>query len=290
MNPTRRLRGNDFFPDPDFRLHIMRVPMHGVSQRQHSHDFEELVVILDGHGKHEVGDEAYDISTGDVFVMLGDMSHCYPETSKLSLINLLYDTSSLRLPSADLGALPGYHALFQVEPRLRQQQRFHNRLKLDMAELGRLTGLIGELEAELSSHGPGSHFLALAHFMRTIGFLSRAYTQIPAEKAQPLHQISGLLGYLEQHYAEPLTIGDLARKAHMSQSTLFRVFRHIMDRSPMDYLIQLRIDKAAQILRRESRRISEVSEAVGFSDSNYFSRQFHHVMGVSPREYRQRSR
>jgi len=52
----------------------------------------------------------------------------------------------------------------------------------------------------------------------------------------------------------------------------------------------LRIGKAAQILRREPLRITEVSEAVGFSDSNYFSRQFRHVMGVSPREYRLRSR
>ena len=58
----------------------------------------------------------------------------------------------------------------------------------------------------------------------------------------------------------------------------------------MDYLIRLRISKAAQILRREPLRIKEVSEAVGFRDSNYFSRQFRQVMGVSPRAYRLRSR
>jgi len=232
----------------------------------------------------------YDIGAGDVFVMLGDVSHCYPEASKLSLINLLYDTSNLRLPRADLGALPGYHALFQVEPRLRQQQRFQNRLKLDMAELGRLAGMIAELEAELRSKAPGSHFLATAHFMRVVGLLARTYTRMPVGKERPLHQISELLGHLEQHYAEPLAIDDLTKVARMSQSTLFRVFRHIMGRSPVDYLIRLRVGKAAQILRREPLRITEVSEAVGFSDSNYFSRQFHQVMGVSPREYRLRAR
>jgi AraC-like DNA-binding protein len=290
MKPVRQLKAVDFFPDPHFRLHVMRISPHGMSQHQHTHDFEELVLILDGRGKHQVGQEMYDISAGDVFVMLGNMSHCYPEASKLSLINLLYDTSNLRLPRADLGALPGYHALFQVEPRLRQQQRFQNRLKLDMAELGRLAGLIAELEAELRAKAPGSHFLATAHFMRVVGLLARAYTRMPVGKEQPLNQISELLGHLEQHYAEPLTIDDLAKVARMSQSTLFRVFRHIMGRSPVDYLIRLRVGKAAQILRRESLRITEVSEAVGFSDSNYFSRQFHQVMGVTPREYRLRSR
>ena len=290
MKPVRKLRGIDFFPDPHFRLHVMRIPMHDISQSQHTHDFEELVLILDGRGKHQVGREVYDIGAGDVFVMLGDMSHCYPEASKLSLVNLLYDTSNLRLPRADLGALPGYHALFQVEPRLRRHQRFHNRLKLDMAELGRLASLIGELEAELRARGPGSRFLATAHFMRVIGFLARSYTRLPAAQERPLHQISALLGHLEQHYAEPLAIDDLTEVAGMSQSTLFRVFRHLMGRSPVDYLIRLRVSKAAQMLRRESLRITEVSDAVGFSDSNYFSRQFRQVMGTSPRDYRLRNR
>ena len=125
------------FPDPHFRLATMRVPQHGATHEQHTHDFEELVVILDGHGKHEVGREVYDISAGDVFVLLGDVSHCYPEAKNLSLINILYDPANLRLPRADLGALPGYHALFEVEPRLRQRQRFQNRLQLGMDELGR---------------------------------------------------------------------------------------------------------------------------------------------------------
>jgi transcriptional regulator GlxA family with amidase domain len=71
---------------------------------------------------------------------------------------------------------------------------------------------------------------------------------------------------------------------------LFRIFRQIMGRSPIDYLIRLRIHKAAQLLRREPMRVKEVSAAVGFTDSNYFTRQFRNVMGASPREYRRASR
>jgi len=287
-NRIPQLKAKQIFPDPRFRLHVMRIESHHVS-RPHTHDFEELVVILDGKGKHQVGGETYDINAGDVFVMLGGMHHCYPQAENLSLINLLYDTANLRLPHADLGALPGYHALFQVEPRMRQRRRFQNRLKLDMDELGWLAVLIGELEAELRTKVAGSHFLATAHFMRIFGWLARAYTRIPVAKKRPLDQISRLLGHLEQQYAQPLTIEYLAKVAHMSPSSLFRLFRHLMGRSPVDYLIRLRISKAAQILRREPSRVSEVSEAVGFSDSNYFSRQFHQVMGLSPREYRRRS-
>jgi len=287
--PMERLKVKDNFSDPRFRLRVIRIESHGTSRQQHTHDFSEVVVILDGKGKHQVGREVYDIGAGDVFVMLGGMHHCYPEAENLSLINLLYDTASLRLPQADLGALPGYHALFQVEPRLRQRQRFQNRLKLGMDQLGHLAVLIGELEDELRAKQPGSNFLATAHFMRIFGWLARAYTLMAVTKKRPLDQVSRLLGYIEQHFTEPLTINDLARVAHMSQSSLFRVFRHLMGRSPVDYLIRLRISKAAQILRGEPLRISQVSEAVGFDDSNYFSRRFHQVMNMSPRDYRRRN-
>lgn len=287
---AKHLRGADYFTDPHFRLHVMRVPQHGASRDQHTHDFEELVVILAGHGQHQVGRDVYDISAGDVFVLLGDASHCYPEVKNLSLINILYDPATLRFPRADLGALPGYHALFEVEPRLRQRQRFQNRLTLGMAELGQLAKLIADLEAELRAKSPGSRFLATAHLMRIIGFLSRASSQIPVTQRRPVTQLSELLGYMEQHFPEPLTIGDLARAARMSETSLFRQFRQIMDRSPIDYLIRLRIHKAAQLLRREPMRVKEASEAVGFTDSNYFTRQFRKVMGVSPREYQRQPR
>jgi len=282
-----QLKAANHFPDPQFRLHVMRLDKHHMAT-PHTHDFEELVVIVGGSGKHQVGREVYDISAGDVFVMLGGMHHCYPEANNLSLINLLYDTANLRLPLADLGTLPGYHALFQVEPRLRQRRHFKNRLKLGVDELDRLTAQIGELEAELRSRSGGSHFLATAHFMRIFGWLARAYTRIPAGQRRPLDQISRLLGYLEQHYAKPLSVEDLSKIARMSPSGLFRLFRHHVGRSPVDYLIRLRIGRAAEMLRRETARISEVSEAAGFADSNYFSRQFHRVMGMSPRTYRHR--
>ena len=282
-----QLKAANLFPDPQFRLHVMRIEKHHMAT-PHTHDFEELVVIVGGSGKHQVGREVYDISAGDVFVMLGGMHHCYPEANNLSLINLLYDTANLRLPLADLGTLPGYHALFQVEPRLRQRRHFKNRLKLGVDELDRLTAQIGELEAELRSRSGGSHFLATAHFMRIFGWLARAYTRIPAGQRRPLDQISRLLGYLEQHYAKPLSVEDLSKIARMSPSGLFRLFRHHVGRSPVDYLIRLRIGRAAEMLRRETARISEVSEAAGFADSNYFSRQFHRVMGMSPRTYRHR--
>ncbi len=291
MPPIRQLKPEEFFIDPQLRLRVLREPAHRVMVDQHSHDFEELVIILSGRATHQVGRESYQIGAGDVFVLLGGMSHCYPEVHGLSLINVLYDPAHIRLPLADLGTLPGYHALFRVEPTLRRHQHYHNRLKLTIEELGRLAGMVAELDQEIRLHPPGYRFMATMHFMEIVGFLSRCYTRIPAlrtREVRPVTQISDLLSYMEQHYRQPLAIDDLLKVAHMSQSSLFRTFRQIMGRSPLDYLIHLRVGKASQLLQRSTLRIREVSDAVGFADSNYFTRQFRTITGVSPREYRRR--
>lgn len=274
------------FVDPQFRLRIIRVPSHGRMPDQHSHTFEELVIILDGHATHQVGRESYPISAGDVFVILPGMSHGYPEVQGLSLINVLYDPVHVRLPRSDLGTLPGYHALFRIEPTLRRHQHYRNRLKLSIEELGRLAGIVAELDHELRQRRPGYRFMATMHFMEIVGYLSRCYGRIPVREVRPVTQISEVLSFMEQNYTQPLTIADLMKVAHMSQSSLFRTFRQIMGRSPLDYLIHLRVGRAVQLLQNPSLRIGEVSDAVGFADSNYFTRQFRAIIGVSPREYR----
>ncbi len=287
MAKRRTTVWTDVFTDPAIRLRVMRIPAHGSSgSSQHSHAFHELVVIVDGHGKHGVGNEVYDIEAGDVFVILGDTSHGYPETARLSLINILYDPTHLGIPQADLGGLPGYHALFTIAPRMRRRQKFENWLQLSIDQLAQVTRLVAEMEEELNGRNRGYRFMATTHLMRLIAYLSRAYSQQELDQTRPVTQISELLGYMERHSAEPLTVTDLMGIANMSQTSLMRKFHEVLGRSPINYLIRLRIAKARQLLRGTDLPISDIAFEVGFSDSNYFARQFRHITGISPKECR----
>ena len=281
------------FTGAAYPLRVMRCPRHAASYTQHAHDFTELVVIVEGSGKHKVEDSVYRIEAGDVFVILGDMRHCYPGVDGegcLSLINLLYDPQQLAFPLADVVGLSGYHALFELEPTLRRQGKFQNRLRLSVEQLAQALKLIAEMEEELISANEGRHFLAIAHLMRLIGFLSRCYSQLDFDEVRPVEQISKLLSYMEKNYSRPLTVSDLMGVAHMSQTSLMRVFSQLMGHSPIEHLIRLRVDKARQLLRRTDMSVTEVAQNVGFCDGNYLARQFRSVAGVSPREYRGRFR
>jgi transcriptional regulator GlxA family with amidase domain len=91
---------------------------------------------------------------------------------------------------------------------------------------------------------------------------------------------------LETHYAQPVNLDELARMAHMSKRSFIRAFRAATDQTPIAYLIQLRVNRGALLLRQAQDNITDIAFRVGFSDSNYFTRQFRKLLGVSPRGYR----
>jgi transcriptional regulator GlxA family with amidase domain len=73
----------------------------------------------------------------------------------------------------------------------------------------------------------------------------------------------------------------------LSWRNFLRAFHAAMGSSPIAYLIQLRVNRAADLRRRSDQSITEIAFRVGFSESNDFTRQFHKILGVAPRIYRQ---
>jgi AraC-like DNA-binding protein len=92
---------------------------------------------------------------------------------------------------------------------------------------------------------------------------------------------------LENNYTEHWTISRISRIASMAPSTLLPVFRKVTGYSPIDYLIQIRLAKGAEMLLKTQLPVSEIAQKCGFPDSNYFSRQFRKRYTLSPKEYRQ---
>jgi AraC-like DNA-binding protein/quercetin dioxygenase-like cupin family protein len=287
MRVRLRRSSRQLFPEEDFALRVMRIRSHSPASL-HEHDFHELVVVLGGAARHVTSEGHYPISAGDVFLIRGDMAHGYEETNRLMIVNILFDPAGLGLPTDDLRRLPGYHVLFRLEPLLRRQHGFRSRLRLATDQLAEAAGLITRLENELVGRPPGYRFMARAHLMHLIGFLSRSYADAPAEAAErrSLLALAGVLSFIERHYAEEITVDRLAGMAAMSESSLMRSFRKVTGRSPIDYVIALRVAKAAELLRRTDLAVTEIAFRCGFNDSNYFSRQFRKTMGRSPREYR----
>jgi AraC-like DNA-binding protein len=254
----------------------------------HAHEFAELVIVTGGKCLHVTGNESWELTAGDVFVIAGPREHEYRDLVDLRLVNILYQPTQLKMRLLDLPSVAGYHALFTLEPSWKIRQPAKGRLHLKGKEMTQLIELADRLETELKAREPGFGFMAMASFMQIIGFLSRCYGRIPTPDGRALLRIGEALSHLEQNCHREVNLEELAAIAHMSRRSFLRVFQSATGTSPLAWVIGQRINRACGLLRNTDRRITEIAFDVGFNDSNYFTRQFRKTTGFSPRAYRLR--
>ena len=95
---------------------------------------------------------------------------------------------------------------------------------------------------------------------------------------------------IEAHFQEGIRIAELAGKIGISRYYLATIFHREMGVSPQEYLMQIRMDRAASYLRETEEAIKSVAEQVGYTDSLAFSKAFRRRFGLSPSEYRRQEK
>lgn len=94
---------------------------------------------------------------------------------------------------------------------------------------------------------------------------------------------------IDRDYAKPMDISVLAAVAHVSPAHFIRTFRAVFGETPHRYLQRRRVERAAALLRRTRRSVTEICFDVGFQSVGTFSRTFREIMGESPSAFRRRS-
>ena len=94
------------------------------------------------------------------------------------------------------------------------------------------------------------------------------------------------IAYIEEHYSEKITLGEVAEKCYVSQWHLSKLLSKHTNQSFYDILNGIRIEKAKKLLADPSLRISEISQMVGYTDTAHFSRVFKKLEDISANEYR----
>jgi AraC-like DNA-binding protein len=96
------------------------------------------------------------------------------------------------------------------------------------------------------------------------------------------HRISRAIEWLNTHYAEPLSIDNLAQMINLSPSALHHRFKAVTAMSPLQYQKQLRLQEARRLLLAESGDVSSVGYKMGYESPSQFSREYSRLFGASP--------
>ena len=186
----------------------------------------------------------------------------------------------------DLTDSIGYNIFFENNVTFQEKYRFRNRLTLDAEELEKCESIFSQMLREQTIRSSGCRAMNEALFMELCVLICRAFSRAERKSLSEISNLSRLLEFMKRHYMEELPLPELARRGHCSVSSLCRLFRSALGRSPGEYLNTLRLERAAKELRETEKSISAIAFSCGFQDSNYFSFRFSRHFGCSPREYR----
>lgn len=243
---------------------------------EHCHEFDELVIVEEGHGLHVVNGKPLYIQQGDVFYVNASDFHFYDELGTLKLINILIN------PQVN------FHYLKSVEPLLAafsgQESSRYGWLAPDARE--HCKQLINKIfcpafccEDRLS--------LREATFFQLVTTLIHAQSE--AEYNSTKYKLHKLLNFLQEHCFVDHDWHQLAQRFHLTSRTAFRHIKEATGLTPDNYLKRLRLVSARVKLRETDMTITEIAYLCGFANSNHFTTLYKKVFGITPSEERRRT-
>ena len=150
-----------------------------------------------------------------------------------------------------------------------------------------LTALLNEM----ANPQPGSNALIALLMKQCLVYLLRHYCDsgncaVPWLSALGDPQLSSVLEQMLEDPGRRFSLEMLAENAGMSRSAFSQRFKDSFGRSPMDFLKELRLQRAAQLLQTTRRPIKSIADQVGFESRSHFSRSFTEFYGTAPAEFR----
>ncbi|MEU8800620.1 AraC family transcriptional regulator [Spirillospora sp. NPDC048819] len=255
----------------------------------HTHSFVEIAVVIGGRGVHRSLDGRRRLQVGEVILLRPGVWHGYEDCTRLDVYNCCFSTELLQRELAWTREDPLLGYLLWTGPNS-MQRRGMLVTRLDAqalkASVVHLDGLDRLGQAPIDRHRGdiiGRLTLFLSHLARAVAEHRGDDSTGPTHPA-----VVQAMRLLEARPAHRWTLTELADQLHLTPGYLVRLFKSATGLPPMTYLAQHRVEKAASLLLHTDQSITQIGQAVGWADQNYFARRFKAHYGLPASTYRHR--
>ena len=240
----------------------------------HRHaDVLELLYIAEESGQYIVGNYEYAMTAGDFVICNANIPHGEDPFQKHQIQTYCLVLSGVKLENFPTGHL------------VTDNQR-------PIISLGK-ENFVAQLLPKIYQmfHKQKDFYDVCRHFALGIFFLLQRLLNEHDENLTPTQKkrerlMYRITDYLNEHFAEPLTLKKISEAVFVSEAHLSHAFKKVVGLSPMQYVIQRRIGEAQSRLMETSQPIQDIGEELGFVSSAHFSKMFKKYVGITPKEYR----
>lgn len=276
-----KTHGEIIFP---YNTYLCSIPLDFASVPPHWHDEMEIIYIKKGRGTVSVDFRTYMVTGPSIVLILPGQLHSIEQYDKESMEyeNIIFHPGMLISKNMDSCSKDF------IQPLIRGQITVPT---LFTPVYPYYEDVVAPIDAcdEISKTKPQGYELyiksMLFQFFFVLNNRCRNLTQ-PAKDRKTLDKMKIVIKYVENHYAEKITIAQIADVVGFSESHFMRYFKETMDTSFIEYLKDYRLAMAARLLQASDSSILEVSEEVGFENLSYFNRAFKNRYNMTPSQYR----
>lgn len=286
MNKLAKLREPMPMPDPSFplKIHQCRTNESGSTLfTHHWHEHMEFLYFVSGTAMIECGSSPFQTQAGDLIVVNSNELHYgVSHSTDLFYYAIIVDIAMLQSYAVD-----AVETKF-ITPITQNRILFLNQITHDE----NITACILALIRELENKELGYELSIKSQLYRLLSLLIRSYVAPATDldqyraKLRELERLAPVFKQIDESYSDKLTVEQLANLTGLSRYHFSRLFKQLTDKSLMEYINWIRINKSEELLRNTSMSISEIAEACGFNDIYYFSRTFRKHKELSPTKWR----
>ncbi|PYI53513.1 AraC family transcriptional regulator [Paenibacillus flagellatus] len=278
------------FLSPERPIFVNRVS-ESFELAEHTHEFVEINYVSEGNGYQHISGQTVPVEKGDLFYLPIGVSHVFrpasrtPSRSRLIVYNCLFNASFARMLGSSF-PLRDEMTRFLLSP-YPEQPWYHWKDRE-----GRFQAMFETLHEEFARKQADYLLLMQAEVVRMLVLMRRRLLPVPCseEPVRPDDPFEGALADVRGRAAEPLRVSELAASAGLSERQFRRRFRERTGMGFTEFVQKARIERSCELLRTTDGKVEAIARTVGYEDVKFFNRLFKGRTGLTPGQYRRKSR
>lgn len=247
----------------------------------HYHSEYEINLLIDAPGERIIGDSNESYGNLDLVIVAPNIPHAW-KSDKIEgnhVITIQFKSEILNYPILNKNLFRPIRQLLVDSTRgIRFPEETMERISKRILKLTRMQGFHSVLE-----------FLSILHDMATADkeiLISNQYDIHETIRTSKSRRIAKVINYIDQNLSKPIKLAELADLVGMSESAFSHFFRKKSNITVINYINNLRVAKACQLLADTTNTVAEICFSCGFNNQSNFIRVFKKIKGQTPSDYR----
>ncbi len=243
----------------------------------HLHKFYELYILAEGQRTIFIEGIRYDLEANDLLLIPKELAHGTEGAAYTRYLLVFTDEDLDEAQKETIEFLLNQKVSMTAEEKKRILDLLESMLKIQANH--------AKGNQRLNEHNLQVCFDYLFFALSTLkNFPSNKYSSSTFSSYSPITR--KIINYIHDNYQKDINLEELSKAHFISKSTLCHKFKKETQMTIIDYLLQIRLHKAKNLLQYTDKSMAEISLSCGFSSPNYFSLIFNKHVHYSPREYR----